>query len=143
MQHDRKQLESSELGTNNGFSQCHGSKKTEWSAYASSPCPCPVAAKRAENVYRDCFKRQRYWRETLTDYNPPPTSVSLLLSHALPRHHTQPLSLCRHYCHTRGQPGRASELSRQMTAFLVRFAQFDVVTGSLHPCGFIIFHSRT
>jgi hypothetical protein len=53
------------------------------------------------------------------------------------------LSVCAAIIVTRGQPGRASELSRQMTAFLVRFAQFDVVTGSLHPCGFIIFHSRT
>jgi hypothetical protein len=42
---------------------------------------------------------------------------------------------------TRGQPGRASELSRQMTAFLVRFAQFDAVAASLHPRRFNIFHS--
>lgn len=53
------------------FLQCHGSEDGV-PMHPRMPCGC----KKSGKMYRDCcFKRKHYWRETLTDYNPPPTFI--------------------------------------------------------------------
>ena len=114
--------------------------KTEWSAYASSHA---LWLQKEQKMYRDSASNASAIGEKHSPITilPPPlwACCCRTLYHAT----THSLSVCAAIIVTRGQPGRASELSRQMTAFLVRFAQFDAVAASLHPPRFNIFHFRT